>query len=110
MVVELQAHYRKCDKHEKTRVAQNLVNRIKSENNSRFLELDPVNARWYVVPNLVARRKCGQALRENNTEEARRAKRAKYSGRVYGSKNRSAAAASTASSVASAASGDSSKA
>jgi len=33
---------------------------------------------WYLVPNVVARTKVGQALRENNTQEARAAKRAKY--------------------------------
>ncbi len=38
--------------------------------------------RWFLVPNVVARRKVGQALRENNTEEARAAKRAKYQGRL----------------------------
>ena len=86
LIVETQAHYRSCDKSRKTEVAQNLVDRIKNEFNSRFLELDPETNRWYIVPNIVARRKCGQALRENNTAEARMAKRARYSGRVYGTK------------------------
>jgi len=36
----------------------------------------------FLVPNVVARRKVGQALRENNTEEARAAKRAKYQGKI----------------------------
>jgi hypothetical protein len=46
------------------------------------LELDKETQRWFLVPNVVARRKVGQALRENNTEEARAAKRAKYQGKL----------------------------
>lgn len=42
------------------------------------MERDPGTGRYYIVPNLMARRKVGQALRENNTEEARAAKREKY--------------------------------
>ena len=44
---------------------------------------------------MVARRKVGQALRENNTEEARAAKRAKYQGRLN-SKKKAVAATATA--------------
>ena len=46
------------------------------------MELDKETQRWFLVPNVVARRKVGQALRENNTEEARAAKRAKYQGKL----------------------------
>lgn len=77
-VTEMQPHYRKCDKNEKTMVAQTIVDSINKEHNGRFLELDKEADRWYIVPNIVARRKVGQALRENNTEEARAAKREKY--------------------------------
>jgi hypothetical protein len=77
-VIEMQPHYRMCDKNEKTKVAQTIVDSINKEHNGRFLELDKEADRWYIVPNVVARRKVGQALRENNTEEARAAKREKY--------------------------------
>lgn len=78
MVTDLQPHYRNCDKNEKTKVAQRIVDCINNEHNGRFLELEKGTNRWYIVPNIVARRKVGQALRENNTEEARAAKRHKY--------------------------------
>lgn len=82
-VTEMQPHYRMCDKNEKTKVAQTIVDSINKEHNGRFLELDKEADRWYIVPNIVARRKVGQALRENNTEEARAAKRQKY-GQIKG--------------------------
>jgi hypothetical protein len=78
IVTERQPYYRTCDKNEKTKVAQEIVDTIQRTHNGRFLELDKVVSRWYIVPNIVARRKVGQALRENNTEEARAAKREKY--------------------------------
>ncbi|CAJ1959269.1 unnamed protein product [Cylindrotheca closterium] len=78
VVTEKQPYYRNCDKNEKTKVAQSIVDMIHDHHGGRFLELDKETCRWYVVPNVVARRKVGQALRENNTEEARAAKREKY--------------------------------
>jgi hypothetical protein len=78
-VTEMQEHYRRdCVKNEKTKVAQTIVDFITIGCRGRFLELDKDTKRWYVVPNIMARRKVGQALRENNTEEARQAKREKY--------------------------------
>ncbi|MGK3741895.1 MAG: hypothetical protein ACI90V_008749 [Bacillariaceae sp.] len=53
------------------------------------MELDKDTQRWFLVPNVVARRKVGQALRENNTEEARAAKRAKYQGKLNSMKGTS---------------------
>jgi len=82
IVTNQQTHYRGCDKNEKTRVAQGIVDHIQNIVGGRFLELDRDAKRWFLVPNVVARRKVGQALRENNTEEARAAKRAKYQGRL----------------------------
>mmetsp|Transcript_8504 Transcript_8504/g.17656 ORF Transcript_8504/g.17656 Transcript_8504/m.17656 type:complete len:374 (+) Transcript_8504:238-1359(+) len=82
IVTNQQNHYRGCDKNEKTRVAQSIVDQIQLTVGGRFLELDRNAKRWFLVPNVVARRKVGQALRENNTEEARAAKRAKYQGRL----------------------------
>lgn len=55
------------------------------------MELDREAKRWFLVPNVVARRKVGQALRENNTEEARAAKRAKYQGRLNSKKKNTGA-------------------
>lgn len=78
VVTERQAYYRNCDKNEKTKVAQAIVDMVQRDHMGRFLELDKGANRWYIVPNIVARRKVGQALRENNTEEARAAKREKY--------------------------------
>jgi len=78
LVTEMQDHYRTCDKNEKTKVAQSIVDRVNNEQHGRFLERDPSTGKHYIVPNLMARRKVGQALRENNTEEARAAKREKY--------------------------------
>jgi hypothetical protein len=81
IVTEQQDHYRRCDKNEKTKVAQGIVDHMQKVVGARFLEMEKETNRWYLVPNVVARRKVGQALRENNTEEARAAKRAKYQGR-----------------------------
>merc|ERR1711935_1190515 len=67
-------------------VAQGIVDHIQLVVGGRFLELDRGIKRWFLVPNVVARRKVGQALRENNTEEARAAKRAKYQGRLNSKK------------------------
>lgn len=78
IVTEKQPFYRNCDKNEKTKVAQSIVDAVTIEAKGRFLELDKATSMWYLVPNIVARRKVGQALRENNTEEARAAKREKY--------------------------------
>lgn len=87
IVTNQQKHYRGCDKNEKTKVAQAIVDHIQNEVGGRFLELDRDEKRWFLVPNVVARRKVGQALRENNTEEARAAKRAKYQGKLNNKKN-----------------------
>jgi hypothetical protein len=82
IVTQHQDHYRGCDKNEKTKVAQGIVDHVQKVIGGRFLELDKESNQWYLVPNVVARRKVGQALRENNTEEARAAKRAKYQGKI----------------------------
>ena len=93
IVTEKQPFYRSCDKNEKTRVAQSIVDAVTIDGKGRFLELDKATGMWYLVPNIVARRKVGQALRENNTEEARAAKREKYGqGKASKKKNKAAAA------------------
>jgi hypothetical protein len=82
IVCKQQDYYRSCDKNEKTKVAQGVVDLVQGQIGGRFLELDKDTNQWYLVPNVVARRKVGQALRENNTQEARAAKRAKYQGKI----------------------------
>merc|ERR1712232_1114082 len=69
---------------EKTDMSQRLVDVIE-QFGGRFLEEDKVkdgnswiSLGWYVVPNIVARRKAGQALREDNDPEKRKAKRARF--------------------------------
>jgi hypothetical protein len=70
---------------EKTEMSQTLVDVIKKMG-GRFLEEDKVkdvNGKtnglgWYAVPNIVARRKASQALREDNDPEKRKAKRARF--------------------------------
>jgi hypothetical protein len=78
-VAEKQSIYRSCEsKREKTVIAQLVVDHVNKNQQGRFLELDTTCNRWYLVPNNVARTKVGQALRDNNTKEARAAKRKKY--------------------------------
>lgn len=96
IVTKHQEHYRGCDKNEKTKVAQGIVDQVQHSIGGRFLELDKEANRWYLVPNVVARRKVGQALRENNTEEARAAKRAKYQGKLGAASEKAAEVAAAA--------------
>ena len=72
------------------------MDNIQQKVGGRFLELDKEVNRWYLVPNVVARRKVGQALRENNTEEARAAKRAKYQGKAGAASKKAAEVAAAA--------------
>lgn len=69
---------------EKTSMSQALVDVIE-QFGGRFLEEDkikiegkPKSLGWYVVPNIVARRKGSQALREDSDPEKRKAKRARF--------------------------------
>jgi len=69
---------------EKTSMSQALVDVIE-QMGGRFLEEDKVKENgknvslgWYVVPNIVARRKASQALREDSDPEKRKAKRARF--------------------------------
>jgi hypothetical protein len=63
------------NKEEKTKLSQTLVDHVHSYN-GRFLEKDDKG--WYVVPNVVARRKASQALREDDDPEKRAAKRTRF--------------------------------
>jgi len=69
------AWYKLVDKDDKTKLAQDLVDYIKTYK-GRFLQLDDVG--WYIQPNIVARRKVSQALREDSDPEKRAKKRARY--------------------------------
>jgi hypothetical protein len=75
-VTNLQSWYLGIEgKDEKTDLSQCLVDYVHSYE-GRFLEND--KAGWYVVPNIVARRKASQALREDNDPEKRAAKRTRF--------------------------------
>jgi len=71
------AYHATSAKHEKTLLSQQLVQDLQAEGR-RFLKLDNTTNQWFVVPDVEARRKAGQALREENTAASRLAKRQKY--------------------------------
>lgn len=75
VVDETKPIYNDCAKYEKTLLSQKVVDKM-TEEGRRFLK--PEKGEWYVATNLDARRKAGQALREENTPESRAAKRARY--------------------------------
>jgi hypothetical protein len=70
------------DKNKKTDLSQMLVDYVVHNLKGRFLEEEKVDEkgtdRWYVVPNITARRKASQALREDNDAEKRKAKRQRF--------------------------------
>jgi hypothetical protein len=70
------------DKNKKTDLSQMLVDYVVHNLKGRFLEEEKVDKkgtdRWYVVPNITARRKASQALREDDDPEKRRAKRQRF--------------------------------
>lgn len=73
-VGNLQQWYKASQKNEKTDLSQCLVNYVHSYG-GRFLKAD-ASGKWYIVTNLVARRKASQALREHATPEERAARKA----------------------------------
>jgi hypothetical protein len=79
LIARTKPAYENCtQKSEKTRVAQSVVDYIHQERKGRFVEFEGETGRWYVVDNKKARTKAGQALRDQNTPEARAKKREKY--------------------------------
>lgn len=79
VVEETKGRYEKCKKKfEKTEVAQSVVDFINQKRKGRFLQLDEDSDQWYIADNRAARTKAGQALRDQNTPEARAEKRKKY--------------------------------
>jgi len=76
-VERMKSFYRNACKNDKTDWAQRLVNRVHSYG-GRFVKYSTEDSVWYEVSNKVARKKAGQAMRENNTAFARLQKRKKY--------------------------------
>jgi len=63
------------NKNKKTDLSQLLVDYVHAYQ-GRFLQKDDIG--WYLIPNIVARRKASQALREDNDAEKRAAKRDRF--------------------------------
>jgi len=75
-IERLQERYKLTDdKDEKTNISAELVQHVQSYG-GHFLEKDDKG--WYVIDDVVARRKVSQALREDKDPEKRRAKRARF--------------------------------
>jgi len=74
-VLSLQEWYKSSSKNEKTDLSQLLVDRVHSYG-GKFLKMEKETGLWYIVTNIVARRKCSQALREHIPPEERQARRA----------------------------------
>jgi len=75
---EVRPRYTAATKAAKTGIAEEVVDAVIKDWGGRFLALDTKEDKWYEIDRLEARRKCSQALREENTAEARAKKRAKY--------------------------------
>lgn len=74
-VQNLQKWYKASGKSEKTDLSQHLVNFVHGYG-GRFVKQEKSTGRWYVVSNMVARRKASQALREHLSMEERQARKA----------------------------------
>jgi len=75
-IERLQGDYKKTDdKDEKTRISEQLVSHVQSYGGN-FLEKDDHG--WYIIDDIVARRKVSQALREDKDPEKRKAKRQRF--------------------------------
>lgn len=68
--------YRTMAKYEKTILSHTIVEDMNKQGR-RFLKRD-TNGLYFEIPKMAARRKAGQALREENTPEARATKRQRY--------------------------------
>lgn len=74
-VGKLREWYRSSDKNLKTDLSQLLVDWVLHEQQGRFLKHDATTDQWYLITNIMARRKASQALREHMTQEERDAKK-----------------------------------
>lgn len=70
-VGNLRDWYRGSEKNAKTDLSQLLVDWVQGERRGQFLKMEVATQRWYIVTNIVARRKSSQALREHMTKEER---------------------------------------
>jgi hypothetical protein len=66
------------EKNMKTVLAQRVVDFIQNEIGGRFLQKDADTGKWFIATNKAARTKCGQSMRDDHSEEARKDKREKY--------------------------------
>ena len=77
----MQQRYKQASKKEKAEMSRELISKVQSWG-GRFIDLysDPKNChgleRWYEVSSKVKLRKTSQGLRDNNTPQARKEKRA----------------------------------
>jgi hypothetical protein len=80
-IEETKPAYRAASKDDKTGIAELVVQYV-HDKGGRFLEKetdkDTGVVQWFLVPDITARTKAGQALREENTPESREMKRTKY--------------------------------
>ena len=77
---EMQQRYKQASKKEKTEISRELISKVESSG-GRFIEkyVDPDGPeRWYEVSLKRKLRKASQALRDINTPQARKEKRARY--------------------------------
>jgi hypothetical protein len=74
-VGNLRDWYRSSEKNAKTDLSQLLVDWVHNEQKGRFLKMEESTGLWYIVTNIVARRKASQALREHMTKAEREAKK-----------------------------------
>lgn len=77
VIEESKPKYNASAKYIKTLMSQEIVDQMKEEGR-RFIKFDKDSEEWFLFPNLAARRKAGQALREENTAASRAAKRQRY--------------------------------
>ena len=77
LVEQNKPSYRGSTALEKRAVVLQMLETIR-EQGGRFLDLDKQTGRWYIIHEKTAYNKCSQALRDNNDEATRAAKRAKY--------------------------------
>lgn len=80
VILENQKKYKKLDNNEKTALSMKLVAQVK-ETGGRFLKRDQnvMGEMYYIVPDMTARLKVSQALREDHTPDGRRLKKERTS-------------------------------
>jgi hypothetical protein len=74
-VGNLREWYRSSEKNAKTDLSQLLVDWVQKERKGQFMKMEESTGKWYIVTNIVARRKASQALREHMTPEERELKK-----------------------------------